>query len=78
MNTVEQYAEEKQRVVDAVMDDIHYGRVVDAVLKEIKEDLANGANQSVKGLLMLLPVEKLKGYLTEEQIKKINWQTICN
>jgi len=56
---VEQYAEEKQRVVDAV-------------LKEIKEDLANGANQSVKGLLMLLPVEKLKGYLTEEQIKKIN------
>ena len=64
MNTVEQYAEEKQRVVDAV-------------LKEIKEDLANGANQSVKGLLMLFPVEKLKGYLTEEQIKKINWQTIC-
>ena len=59
MNTVEQYAEEKQRVVDAV-------------LKEIKEDLANGANQSVKGLLMLLPVEKLKGYLTEEQIKEVS------
>ena len=50
---------------------------VDDEWVEIKEDLANGANQSVKGLLMLLPVEKLKGYLTEEQIKKINWQTIC-
>ena len=65
MNTVEQYAEEKQRVVDAV-------------LAEIKVDLANGANQSVKGLLTLLSVDKLKGYLTEDQLKNINWQTICN
>ena len=60
MNTVEQYAEEKQRVVDAV-------------LAEIKVDLANGANQSVKGLLMLLSVDKLKGYLPEECEVKSNY-----
>ena len=65
MNTVEQYAEEKQRVVDAV-------------LKEIKVDLANGDATAIECLLMFLPVEKLKGYLPEEQVKKINWQTICN
>tara|TARA_R110002096_G_scaffold184582_1_gene363130 strand:+ start:1043 stop:1240 length:198 start_codon:yes stop_codon:yes gene_type:complete len=65
MNTVEQYAEEKQRVVDAV-------------LEEIKVDLANGDVTAIECLLMFLPVEKLKGYLPEEQVKKINWQTICN
>ena len=65
MNTVEQYAEEKQRVVDAV-------------LEEIKVDIANGDVTAIDELLMFLPVERLKGYLPEEQIKKINWQTYCN
>jgi|TARA_B100000780_G_scaffold238570_1_gene180031 hypothetical protein len=65
MNTVEQYAEEKQRLVDAV-------------LKEIKVDVSNGADSAIKDLIMFLPVDKLKGYLPEEQLKNINWQTICN
>ena len=65
MNTVEQYAEEKQRLVDAV-------------LKEIKVDVSNGADSAIKDLIMFLPVDKLKGYLPEEQLKNINGQTICN
>ena len=50
MNTVEQYAEEKQRLVDAV-------------IEEIKVDIANGDVTAIDELLMFLPVERLKGYL---------------
>ena len=53
MNTVEQYAEEKQRLVDAV-------------LEEIKVDIANGDVTAIDELLMFLPIERLKGYLPFE------------
>lgn len=49
-NTVEQYAEEKQRLVDAV-------------IEEIKVDIANGDVTAIDELLMFLPVERLKVYL---------------